>query len=151
MTKEVKDYVSACYDCNCNKSLKHRNYGLLQPLPILPHPWHLFSMYFISQLPSSSGYDSILVLVDCFSKMALFLCSNVTASSEDLANLFIEYVFLKHGLADNIVIDCGSLFVSSFWTLLCQHLKITRNLSTVYNPETEGQTKQFNQILKQYL
>ena len=108
-------------------------------------------MDFISQLPSSSGYDAILVIVDCFSKMALFLRSNVTASSEDLANLFIEYVFLKHGLPDNIVSDHGSLFVSSFWTLLCQHLKITRNLSTAYHPETDGQTKQVNQILKQYL
>ncbi|KNZ47788.1 hypothetical protein VP01_6146g2, partial [Puccinia sorghi] len=27
MTRDVKDYVNSCYDCNRNKSLKHRKYG----------------------------------------------------------------------------------------------------------------------------
>ncbi|MBW0488303.1 hypothetical protein O181_028018 [Austropuccinia psidii MF-1] len=50
-----------------------------------------------------------------------------------------------------IVSDRGPLFVSSFWTNLCQQLKITRDLSTAYHPETEGQTERVNQILEQYL
>ncbi|KNZ45409.1 uncharacterized protein VP01_8155g1, partial [Puccinia sorghi] len=27
MTRDVKDYVNSCYDCNCNKSSKHQKYG----------------------------------------------------------------------------------------------------------------------------
>ncbi|MBW0523162.1 hypothetical protein O181_062877 [Austropuccinia psidii MF-1] len=42
-------------------------------------------------------------------------------------------------------------FVSEFWTNLCQQLKISRDLSTSFHPETDGQTERVNQILEQYL
>ncbi|MBW0567094.1 hypothetical protein O181_106809 [Austropuccinia psidii MF-1] len=68
-----------------------------------------------------------------------------------LAHLFIKNIFSKHGLPSSIVSDRGSLFVSSFWTNLCQQLNISRDLSTAYHPKTEGQTERVNQILEQYL
>ena len=108
-------------------------------------------MDFISQLPLSNGYDSILVVVDRFSKMSLFIKTYTTASAQDLAKLFVEHVFSKHGLPSNIVSDRGSLFVSSFWTSLGENLQVSRNLSTAYHPETDGQTERVNQILEQYL
>ncbi|KNZ61877.1 putative retrotransposon nucleocapsid protein, partial [Puccinia sorghi] len=125
----------------------HQKYGLLQPLPIPPLPWHSLSMDFISQVPLANGYDTILVVVDCFSKMSLFIRTKTTCTSSELADLFIKHVFSKHGLPDNIVSDRSSLFVSSFWTSLCQHLKIQQNLSTAYHPESDGQTERVNQIL----
>ncbi|MBW0536677.1 hypothetical protein O181_076392, partial [Austropuccinia psidii MF-1] len=51
----------------------------------------------------------------------------------------------------SIVSDRGSFFVSSFWTQLCQQLQISRDLSTSFHPETNGQTERVNQILEQYL
>ncbi|MBW0593923.1 hypothetical protein O181_133638 [Austropuccinia psidii MF-1] len=72
-------------------------------------------------------------------------------TSLDLAHLFIKNIFSKHGLPSSIVNNRGSLFVSSFWTNLCQQLKISRDLSTAYHPETDGQTKRINQILEQDL
>ncbi|MBW0514546.1 hypothetical protein O181_054261 [Austropuccinia psidii MF-1] len=72
-------------------------------------------------------------------------------TSLDLSHLFIENIFSKHGLPSSIVSDRGSLFVSSFWTNLCQQLKTSRDLSTAYHPETDGETERVNQILEQYL
>ncbi|MBW0476291.1 hypothetical protein O181_016006 [Austropuccinia psidii MF-1] len=71
--------------------------------------------------------------------------------SLDLAHLFINNIFSKHGLPSRIVSDRGSLFVSSFWTNLCQKLKISRNLTTSYHPETYRQTKMVDNILEKYL
>ncbi|MBW0498697.1 hypothetical protein O181_038412 [Austropuccinia psidii MF-1] len=68
-----------------------------------------------------------------------------------LAHLFLKNIFSKHGLPSSIVSDRGSLFVSSSWTNLCQKLKISRDLSTAYHPETDGQTERVNQIQEQYL
>ncbi|MBW0543187.1 hypothetical protein O181_082902, partial [Austropuccinia psidii MF-1] len=65
--------------------------------------------------------------------------------------IFNSYVFSKRGLPVSIVSDTGSLFVSSFWTQLCQQLKISRDLSTAFPPETDGQTDRLNQILEPYL
>ncbi|MBW0581965.1 hypothetical protein O181_121680, partial [Austropuccinia psidii MF-1] len=72
-------------------------------------------------------------------------------TSLDLAHLFIRNIFSNHGLPSSIVSHRGSLFVSSFWTNLFQQLKISRDLSTAYHPETDGQAQRVNKILEQYL
>ncbi|MBW0477046.1 hypothetical protein O181_016761 [Austropuccinia psidii MF-1] len=108
-------------------------------------------MDFITQLPLSKNFDSILVVVERFSKMAIFIPTYGKLTSLDLAQIFINNVFSKHGLPDSIISYRGSLFVSSFWTQLCQQLKISRDLSNASHPETDGQTERLNQILEQYL
>ncbi|MBW0580667.1 hypothetical protein O181_120382 [Austropuccinia psidii MF-1] len=106
-------------------------------------------MDFITQLPLSNNFDSILVVVDRFSKMAIFIPTYGTITALDLAQIFISRVFSKHGLPISIVSNRGSLFVSSFWTQLCQKLKISRDLSTAFHPEKDGQAEMLNQILEQ--
>ncbi|MBW0495043.1 hypothetical protein O181_034758 [Austropuccinia psidii MF-1] len=86
-----------------------------------------------------------------FSKMAAFIPTMSSITSPDLAHLFIKNIFSKHGLPSSIVSDRGLLFVSSFWTNLWQQLKISRDLSTAYHPEADGQTERVNKILEQYL
>ncbi|MBW0576467.1 hypothetical protein O181_116182 [Austropuccinia psidii MF-1] len=108
-------------------------------------------MDFITQLPWSNNVDSILVVVDRFSKMAIFIPAYGTITALELAQIFISHVFSKHGLPVSIFSDRGSLFVSSFWTNLFQQRKISRDISTAFHPETDGQTERVKQILEQYL
>ncbi|MBW0554860.1 hypothetical protein O181_094575 [Austropuccinia psidii MF-1] len=151
MPQFIKDYVSSCKQCSRKESIHHKKFVLLKPLPISNGPWIFLSLDLITQLPLSNSFESILVIVDRFSKMAVFIPNMSSITSLYLANLFIKNIFSKHGLPSSIVIDRGSLFVSSFWTNLCQQLKISRDLSTAYHPETDGQTERVNQILEQYL
>ncbi|MBW0476690.1 hypothetical protein O181_016405 [Austropuccinia psidii MF-1] len=83
--------------------------------------------------------------------MAVFISAYGTITSLDLAQTFINHVISKHGLPASIISDRGSLFVSSFWTQLCQKLNISRDLSTAFHPKTDGHTERVNQILEQYL
>ncbi|MBW0532435.1 hypothetical protein O181_072150 [Austropuccinia psidii MF-1] len=149
MTKFIKDYVSSCQQCSRNKNIHQKKFGFLKPLPIPNGPWICLSMDFITNLSLSNSSDSILVIVDRFSKMAVFIPTMSSITSLDFAHLFIKNIFSKHGLPSSIVSDGGSLFVSSFWTNLCQKLKISEDLSTAYHPETDGQTERVNQILEQ--
>ncbi|MBW0563626.1 hypothetical protein O181_103341 [Austropuccinia psidii MF-1] len=151
MNQYIKDYVSSCQQCSRNKNIHHKNFGLLKPLQIPSCPWNSLSMDFITQLPLSNNFDHILVVVDVFSKMAIFIPTYGSITALDLAQIFISNVFSKHGLPVSVVIDRGSLFVSSFWTQLCQQLKISRDLSAAFHPEIDGQTERVNQILEQYL
>ncbi|MBW0542497.1 hypothetical protein O181_082212 [Austropuccinia psidii MF-1] len=73
MTQFIKDYVSCCKQCSRNKNIHHKNFGLLKPLPIPNGPWICLSMEFITQFPLSNSFDSILVIVERFSKMAVFI------------------------------------------------------------------------------
>ncbi|MBW0476536.1 hypothetical protein O181_016251 [Austropuccinia psidii MF-1] len=145
MTKFIKDYVSSCQQCSRNRNIHPKKFGFLRPLPIPNDPWICRSMEFITQLPLSNSFDSILVIVDRFSKMAVFIPTMSSITSLYLAHLLIRNIFAKHGLPSRIVSDRGSSFVSYFWTNLFQQLNISRDLSTAYHPETDGQTERITQ------
>ena len=68
-----------------------------------------------------------------------------------MVKIFLQTIFTKHGTPADIVSDREKYFVSRFWASLCTLLGVQSNLSTVYHPETNGQTERTNQILEQYL
>jgi len=65
---DIQKFCKSCVTCMRSKPQRHRPYGSLQQLPIPECPWNSVSMDFIEKLPSSSGFDTILVIVDCLSK-----------------------------------------------------------------------------------
>jgi hypothetical protein len=68
----VNDFIKQCCVCQQAKVERIHSLGLLQPLSIPQGAWQDLTMYFIEGLPKSEGYDSILVVVDRFSKYAHF-------------------------------------------------------------------------------
>jgi len=134
-----------------SKPQRHRLYGSLQQLPILEHPWNSISIDFIEKLPSSSGFDTILVIVDRLSKQAIFIPTHNTITSAELARLFVIHVFSKHGVPSHVMSDCGSEFVSHFFHSLGTTLDMRLHFTSGYHPEANGQVEQTNQTLEQYL
>src|SRR6266481_8140114 len=108
-------------------------------------------MDFIEQLPLSSGYMSILVIIDCLSKQFLFILMYDTITSHDLAQLFVLHIFSKHGVPSHIMSDHGSEFVSHFFWSLGMALDMKLHFTSGYHPEGDGQTECTNQTLEQYL
>src|SRR6266481_2288772 len=78
----IKNYCKSCTICSHAKPVHHRPYGLLKQLPISKKPWNSISMDFIEKLPESSGYMSILVIVDHLSKQSLFILTYNTITSQ---------------------------------------------------------------------
>ena len=73
-------------------------------------------MDFIEQLLDSKEFTAILVVVvDRFTKQALFIPTHNTITSAQLAELFIIHVFSKHGVPSHVTSDQGSEFVSCFF------------------------------------
>jgi IS30 family transposase len=108
-------------------------------------------MDFIKQLPGSESYTTILVVVDRFTKQALFIPTYNTITSAQLAKLFIIHVFSKHGVSSHVTSDQGSKFVSHFFRSLRKALNMKLHFTSGYHPEGNGQTERINQTLEQYL
>jgi transposase InsO family protein len=151
INKFVDSYVRSCTDCKRNKPIRHKPYGELRPLPIPLRPWSSISMDFIEELPLSNGFNSILVIVDRFTKYAYYIPTRTDITAEDLAKLCIKHVFSKHGLPKDIVSDRGSKFTSDYFQSLSKAFGVKLNFSTAYHPQTDGQTERVNQTLEQYL
>jgi hypothetical protein len=79
MKRAIAEYVALCDNCQRVKEERQRPAGLLQPLKIPQWKWEEISMNFIVGLPTTqSGYDSIYVIVDRFSKVAHFIPVKIT-------------------------------------------------------------------------
>jgi IS30 family transposase len=108
-------------------------------------------MDFIEKLPPSSGFDTILVIVDRLSKQSIFIPTFDTISAPILAKLFVLHVFSKHGVPSHVTSDRGTEFVSSFFRSLGKALDMKLYFMSGYHPEGDGQTEHMNQTLEQYL
>ena len=110
----VKDYVWSCTTCTRSKAPHHCPYGLLKQLPIPEKPWNSILMDFIEQLPSSSSFTAILIVIDWLSKQSIFIPTHNTITSLELAKLFLLHMFSKHGVPAHVTSDWGTEFVSHF-------------------------------------
>jgi len=66
--------------------------GKLRPNEVLERPWQHISVDFITKLPVSKGYDSILVVCDRFLKMSHFVATTEKTTAEGLTRLFRDNV-----------------------------------------------------------
>jgi hypothetical protein len=121
------------------------------PLELPDIPWAEVTADFTTDLPLSKGFDSILVVVDQFSKEVEFIPCNKTTTALDTARLYLHNVWKNHGLPSSIVSDRGPQFASQVMRDLCKRLGIQPKLSTAFHPQTDGQTERMNRDLQQYL
>jgi len=64
-------------------------------------------MDFITNLPLSSFYDSIMVVVDRLMKMVHFIPCYKTIIGKRTVKLFFNHVFQYHGIPENIIYHYG--------------------------------------------
>ncbi|KAC9475837.1 hypothetical protein E3N88_45766 [Mikania micrantha] len=126
--------------------------GLLEHPEIPQWKWEQIAMDFITKLPrTSSGYDSIWVIIDRLTKSAHFLPIRETYKMEKLARLYIDEIVVRHGVPLSIILDRDSRFTSRFWQSLQQSLGTSVNLITAYHPQTDGQSERTIQTLEDML
>ncbi|GJU02399.1 putative reverse transcriptase domain-containing protein [Tanacetum coccineum] len=81
--------------------------------------WERITMDFIvGLLRTSSGYDSIWVIVDRLTKSAHFLPVKTTDSMEKLTQLYLKEIVCRHGVPISIISDRDNKFASRFWRSL---------------------------------
>jgi transposase InsO family protein len=147
----IKRYVKNCDTCQRTKVVRHAPYGLLQPNEAPDRPWKSIAMDFITDLPKSEGYDTILVVIDRLTKMSHFIPCKKELNARQFAKLFMKEVVRLHGLPQDIITDRGTLFTSDLWKEVTRQTGIERRMSTAFHPQTDGQTERTNGILEQYL
>jgi len=114
-------------------------------------PWIHISVDLITKLLIVAEKDVILVVCDRLSKMIHFIATTEETIAEGLARLFRDNVWRLHGLPESIVSDRELQFAAELTKKLNKMLGIQTKLSTVFHPQTDGQTKWINQELEQYL
>ena len=95
---------------------RNQNARLYTPLPIPNRPWESRNLDIVLGLSKTQqGYNSIMVLVDYFTKMVHFIPFQKTSDAMHVAQLLFLEIFRLHGLTKSIMSDRDVKFTGHFW------------------------------------
>ncbi|GJY90262.1 retrotransposon protein, putative, ty3-gypsy subclass [Tanacetum coccineum] len=93
-------------------------------------------MDFVTKFPrTSSGNDTIRVIMDRLTKFAHFLPMREDYKMERLARLYLNEIVARHGVPISIILDRDSRFTSRFWQSMQEikdRLKVVRDHQKSY-------------------
>jgi hypothetical protein len=112
--------------------------------------WEMVSLDFVEGLPKYRGHDTILVVIDRFTKYAHFVPLSHPFIALQVAQLFVNNIYRLHGLPQVIVSD-RRVFTSTLCRELFRLTDIALHMSSFYHPQTDGQTERLNQCPESYL
>ncbi|GKD20831.1 putative reverse transcriptase domain-containing protein [Tanacetum coccineum] len=150
--RDIAEYVSRCLTCSKIKAEHQKPSGFLQQPEIPEWKWEKITMDFVTKLPkSSSGHDTIWVVVDRLTKSAHFLPIREDYKTEKLAKIYTNEIVVRHGVPVSIISDRDGRFTSHLWQAFQKALGTRLDMSTAYHPQTDGQSERTIQTLEDML
>jgi hypothetical protein len=108
-------------------------------------------MDFIEGFHKINGKSVILTVVDRFSKAAHFITIGHPYTTTTVAHAFFTEIVRLHGIPSSIVSDCDPTFISNFWQELFKLSGVRLQMSSVFHPQSDGQTEVVNKIITMHL
>ncbi|KAF8749064.1 hypothetical protein RHS01_10384 [Rhizoctonia solani] len=105
----------------------------------------------LTYLPKDGNSDSILVIVDSFTKYVILVECSKKLKAPELADLFLQHIWKRYGMPEKMVLDRGRVFNNKFLKALYQCLGINPHFSSAYHPQSDGQTESVNPTVKHFL
>jgi hypothetical protein len=93
----------------------------------------------------------ILTVVDRFSKYAHFIALSHPYTAASVAKIFFAEIVRFHGIPSSIVSDQDPVLTSHLWKDLFKLTGSKLRLSTVFHPQTDGQSEVVNRTIAMYL
>ena len=85
------------------------------------------------------------------SRATIFIPCATTITGPGIAQLYLWNVYPWFGLPSRVISDRDPRFTSQFGKALTTKLRINRNISMAFHPQTDGLSERKNQWVEQYL
>lgn len=95
-------------------------------------------MDFIEALPSSNGYDTIMVVIDKYTKYCHLLPFRHHFTATQVAQKFLDNIVKLYGPPKILISDRDKIFTSNFWSALFRSMGTASHLTTAYHPQSDG-------------
>ncbi|GJY43103.1 RNA-directed DNA polymerase [Tanacetum coccineum] len=139
MERDVNRLLERCRTCHIAKT-HSSNAGLYTPLSVPVAPWEDVSLDFVLGLPRTQrAKDSVMVVVDRFSKMAHFVPCSKTFDASQVARLYFAKIMKLHGVPKTLTSDRDVKFTEV----------VNRSLGNLLRSLIGDNAKQWDLILPQ--
>jgi hypothetical protein len=109
----IMQYIKGCAMCQMHKVNTHPMKPPLYPITTNPEalPFQVIALDFVTKLPISKGFDSILTITDhdCSKASILILC-NESITAEGTAELYAKHMVLHYGIPTKVILDRDPCF-----------------------------------------
>ena len=113
--------------------------------------WQKISIDIIGPLLESNGKDAIVVIMDRFTKMVRLKATTTNISLKEIAEIYRDKIWKLHGILKKILSNRRPQFTLRFMEKFIKALETTRQLSTTYHPQIDGQIERINQEVGTFL
>jgi hypothetical protein len=145
INQDVKEYVDYYETCHRVKIIKHKSFKQLQSILMLKKSRQDWTMNFITDLSSSKRWnktnDSILIVIDRYTKYAKYIRARKNWTTVQLTNVLVKKLFIKLKISVFIITDRESLFIVNYWFVFCYHFKSALRYNTAFHSQTDEQTE----------
>ncbi|XP_048044029.1 uncharacterized protein LOC125266937 isoform X1 [Megalobrama amblycephala] len=149
--RDVINYIRSCHICQMTgKPNQKVPLAPLQPIAVVTTPFEHLIVDCVGPLPRSKAGHAYLLTVMCQSTRypAAYPLRSITTKSILKALVSFMSVF---GIPKTIQSDQGSNFMSRQFSKAMQQLKVKHNISSAYQPQSQGGLERFHQTLKSLL
>ena len=96
-----------CDTCQRTKAYCERKHAPLNLNKIPSASWEIISVDLIGELPISQEFNTIYIIVDCFSKQIHAIPTNTKLTLEGMAKIYRDNVSKLHSILQKIISDQG--------------------------------------------
>ncbi|HYN44602.1 MAG TPA: hypothetical protein VER35_01250, partial [Candidatus Limnocylindrales bacterium] len=148
MTKDTRDYVSSCEECQKRNHTKPFKRGQMFSMKV-DRKFQLLGVDLYTGIPKGSvtNYDTILVMTDYLTKWVVAVPIK-DASATTVAEAIYNNWIIHYGVPEEIISDEGGEFnAKSVYQSLYEVFKIKKLTTTSYHQQTNGQCERFNRTM----
>ena len=144
---DVAESVKSCEAYQRSKQRSGKVPGLHQPTEVVPKA-HTIAIDFLGPINMTArGKDSVLVMMDVFTKHVFLEPVSTTITAQQTANFIINRIVRHQGLPRAIRSDRDARFTSEIWTEIWSKLGTDLHITTAHHHQSNGLPERFMQNL----
>ncbi len=155
-SKDIKDYVDSCPQCQRTKRQAGKERGFLRPLKIPQRRFQVLGVDFVTglEVDKATGFNAVMTITCQLSKFVNLIPMTWKAGGTDatvVAKLFRDHHWRYFGAPLKWVSDRDPRFTSKYWKETCRLLGIEEGMTAAFTPSSNGAAERTNQSMEQVL
>ena len=151
MTRDLKDHIRTCEECQRSKPLGRPAKVPLILLPQPTNPNHRIHVDLLGPLATGgSGKKYVMVIKDSFTKY-VELVALLNKEAGMVAMAIVDTWVTRYSMPAEILTDGGKEFANKLLDSICLELRVLYKQTSPFHPQCNAQVEVFNLTMRQYL